>query len=76
MMTFILAFTNRGHVLLAYNNELVELQFNVKHDEYTEADGKKKVTMVSPQSSVALESFYVCKATYVAWFALVIEITN
>ncbi|TKR65244.1 hypothetical protein L596_025674 [Steinernema carpocapsae] len=59
MMTFVIAFTKRGHVLLTYNNELVELRFDVEHDESTDADGKKKV---SPQSSVALESFYVCNA--------------
>ncbi|TKR65266.1 hypothetical protein L596_025693 [Steinernema carpocapsae] len=58
-------FTNRGHVLLTYDNELVELRFDVEHDESTEADGKKKLTMVPPQSSVAPESFYVCNATYV-----------
>ncbi|TKR65276.1 hypothetical protein L596_025703 [Steinernema carpocapsae] len=56
-------FTKRGHVLLAYNNELVELRFDVEHDESTDADGKKKQVIVSPQSSVALESFYVCNAT-------------
>ncbi|TKR65281.1 hypothetical protein L596_025708 [Steinernema carpocapsae] len=48
-------FTKRGHVLLAYNNELVELRFDVEHDESTDADGKKKQVIVSPQSSVALE---------------------
>ncbi|TKR65388.1 hypothetical protein L596_025798 [Steinernema carpocapsae] len=55
-------FTQRGHVLLGLLNGLIEFRFDVMHGERVGVDGKKLMTITSPQSSVAPKLFYVCNA--------------
>ncbi|TKR65248.1 hypothetical protein L596_025677 [Steinernema carpocapsae] len=54
------AFTKRGHVLLAYNNELVELRFDVEHDDPPMRTERRNKLLSRLSHRL---SFYVCNAT-------------